>query len=399
MKTPQRNQKGINLALDCRYVQGGFPGIGRYTYNLAAALAELETVPPFKLNLIYNPSLPDNRHNLRELSNLFPERVKLAETTARPFSPAEQWQLPLLAKREKFDLWHAPYYVRPYLLPCASIISLHDLIGKRLPQTLPSNKARVAFEVTTRLALAASSKIIAPSESTRRDIIKCYGISSERIKTILEGVEKKFKPVESPEERAQIQARLGLPENYLLYVGINKPHKNLNRLIEAFALFRWRNPDSRIELVMAGKEDPRYSPVIKAQIKNLGLEKYTHSLGEVTDEDLIKIYGCARLFVMPSLYEGFGLPLLEAQACGVPVICSGNSSLPEVGGNHVPTFDPYDIISMANAIEKILKSEELIAQQREAGLARAKTLTWKKAAASGFELYLETLREKNLGFL
>lgn len=381
----------LKIALDCRYVQGSFPGIGRYIYNLAAALATLETAQPFKLNLICNPqNSGEARHPLPELVAKNPSRVQLLETSAKPISLQEQWQLPRLALREKFDLWHAPYYVRPYLLPCPTVLTAYDLIAKRLPETLPGRKAKLAFEITTRLAFLVSPQIITLSQNAAQDITALYKVNPKRLQVIPPGVEEKFRPLDSPEQVHQFKSKLNLPDEYILYLGINKPHKNLARLIEAYNLYHQRNPTSKVELVLAGKEDPRYSEGLRAKVRELGLEERVNFLGDVTEENLSKLYGCAKLFVLPSLYEGFGLPLLEAQACGAPVLCAGNTSLPEAGGSHVPTFDPYNISEIATRIEEMLNNETLLAQHRQLGLEHAAQFSWQKAAAATFEVYVHT---------
>ncbi len=380
----------LQIALDCRYTQGGFPGIGRYVYNLAGALATLETERDFNLSLICNPISAEIRHYLPDLLAKNPDRVRLLQVEARPISPQEQWELPRLAFHEKFDVWHAPYYVRPYIMPCKTVLTAYDLIARGLPETLPGRKARLAFEITTRLAFLTSPQIITLSQTAAQDITALYKVNPKRLKIIPAGVEEKFQPINNLEERRQIKAELNLPEEYILYVGINKPHKNLGRLIEAYNLYRSNNPTAKVELVLAGKEDPRYSGALRAKVRELGLEKLVHFEGEVSEEDLIKLYGCARLFVMPSLYEGFGLPLVEAQACGIPVICANNTSLPEAGGAQVPTFNPYNVTEIAANIGEMLDNEALLAQHRELGLARAAQLTWQKAATATFEVYVHT---------
>jgi alpha-1,3-rhamnosyl/mannosyltransferase len=380
----------LKIALDCRYINKNFPGIGRYTYNLAAALARLETAVPFRLYLICNPPDPTERYPLEGLAREYPARVEIIKCRARPISGREQWELPKIAMRYKFHLWHAPYYIYPYLvrLFCPVVLTSHDLIGKRLPQTLPSRKARAIYEITNRLAFFTAKHIIAVSLYSAQDIMALYRVKPGRVSTVLSGVEEKFGIVAN---LPQVRQKLALPARYLLYVGINKPHKNLARLLEAFAQ---RNPPDSLMLLLAGREDPRYSPELRQKVAELKLESRVRFWGEVTEEDLVALYNCATLYVQPSLYEGFGLPLLEAQACGLPAIIAGNTSLPEVGGAHVPTFDPYNVGEIAQRLEEMLGNGAERERQRELGLVNAASLSWERVAQQTFELYLAVINKQ-----
>jgi alpha-1,3-rhamnosyl/mannosyltransferase len=375
----------IHIALDCRYAQPHFPGIGRYVYNLAAGFAEL-TEPSFHLSLICNAS--NTSYDFAKLMATSKNRIEIIATEIKPFSPAEQWQLPLLAKRHNFNLWHAPYYIRPYLMPCPVILTAYDLIGKIVPGVLPGKKARIAFEITTRLAFLSSQRIITLSHSAAEDITRLYKVSPEKIRVIAPGIEPKFQPLNKDLVR-HLRQEMQLPEQYVLFTGTNKPHKNLNRLLEAFKLYLQRYPESSIQLVLAGREDPRYSPEIRAKVGELGLTGRVLFMGNVSDTQLVTLYNCATLYIQPSLYEGFGLPVLEAQACGLPIICSNRGSLPEAAGKNVPLFDPYNPLDIANKIELMLNDTELMLQMRQLGLARIAEFSLKKAAESTLKGYNE----------
>ena len=375
----------LKLAFDARYVQDHFPGIGRYAYNLLAALVALPDGP--HLTLFYNPALPNQHYDLPGLAERYPDRVKLVNTKARPFSPGEQWQLFRPAQKGKFGLWHAPYYIRPYVLPVPVVLTAYDVTGARLPELLPSRKARLAFAVTTRLAFRTSRRIIAISQAAASDIEKFYKVKPEKIRVVPLGVSEDFCPLTSPEQ-ARARAELNLPKRYLLYVGINKPHKNLERLLEAFKRYRERTHDD-IKLILAGKEDPRYTAPLRQTAERLNLTPHLEFRGEVSEADLPKLYACASLFVFPSLQEGFGLPVLEAMACGTAVACADNSALPEVAGEAAVLFPATDVNSITEAIALgLLKQSEL----RVKSLERARLFSWQRTAELTLEVYKEIAR-------
>lgn len=387
MKTSSGKAAGaLAVALDARYVQEHFPGIGRYVYHLAEALAALPEGP--HLTLFYNPSQTPPRYDLPALAARFPARITLKEVTARPFSLAEQYQFLAPALKGHFDVWHAPYYIRPYLLPLPTVLTAHDVINARLPGTM-GRKTRAAFEAATRLAFLSSKRIIAVSRAAASDIERLYGVKPAKIRVIPHGVSENFQPLD-PAAQVEARARLKLPGRYLLYVGINKPHKNLARLLEAFKLYREQTGDD-IKLVLAGKEDPRYSPELRDKANRLGIIEKIEFRGEIAEADLPAFYACASLFIFPSLYEGFGLPVLEAMACGAPVICAGNSSLPEVAGDAALLFPAEDVPAQAAAIgEGLRQAGEL----RQRGLERARLFTWQRTAEMTLEVYKDVSRKK-----
>ncbi|MEI6045398.1 MAG: glycosyltransferase family 1 protein, partial [Chloroflexota bacterium] len=345
------------------------------------------------LSLIYNPALPDRRHNLPELVQRYPQRLKLVETGVRTISLDEQWRLFGLVRQHHFNLWHTPYYIRPYLLPCPSVLTVYDVTGSLIAGALPSRKARLLFEMTTRLALLSSPHLISISDATRTDIIRLYKARSDKIKVIPLGVDEEFRPF-SEDEKIQARLRLKLPPNYLLYVGINKPHKNLERLLEAFKIFRERTGSS-VVLILAGREDPRYAPALHEKAQRLGLdEQAVRFWGEVNEKELPALYGCADLFLFPSLYEGFGLPVLEAMASGTPVICADNSSLPEVAGEATLLFPAEDVAALVALLEKAVPNPTLRAELAQKGLAQAHHFSWQYTAQQTLEVYREILNAK-----
>ena len=258
----------------------------------------------------------------------------------------------------------------------------------------------------TRLALRAARHVIAISEFTRRDFMAEFGLQPEQITAIPLAADPVFQP-QPPEAIAAVRARYDLPERFVLYLGSNKPHKNLTRLVEAWQMADGGWQIANCKLVIAGAWDERY-PEARELANSSGAKASPGNdqfpvsgfqlpawLGPMSEADLPALYSAATAFVFPSLYEGFGLPVLEAMACGTPVICSNTSSLPEVAGDPSAgsgpsaalLIDPLDTASLADAIRRVLTDEDLRTELRRRGLARAAHFTWQQTAAATLAIY------------
>jgi glycosyltransferase involved in cell wall biosynthesis len=370
----------VRIGIDGRYIADHFPGIGRYTYNLAAKLPEL--APDTDFVLFHNPRLLNTRYDLGRLA-LNPN-LRLLPVDVPTRSLKEQYQLRSLAKALSLDLLHSPYYVMPYWQHCPSVVTMYDLIPMIYPQHLPHRWTAWVFRATASLATRRATQIIAISESTRKDLVHFFGAREDKITVTHLAADEKFRPLESQQRENTIRM-YGLPERYILYVGINKPHKNLAFLLQVFRELR-----TNAKLVLAGKEDPRYAQV-RDEVRRLRLDDRVVFVGDVLDSDLPMIYSCAEVFVFPSLYEGFGLPVLEAMACGTPVICSNTSSLPEIVGDATVTLNPQDRAGWVTALTELLENEELHGELRAKGLARAAKFSWQKAARETMAVYRSIL--------
>lgn len=374
----------MRIGLDARYIYDHFPGIGRYIANLALALSELEH--GHTLVVITNPHLPTTRHDLSRLRR-YPA-VELAIVNAPPFSPGEQLALPRLAHKLQLDLLHSPYYVKPYFgLPCPSIVTIHDLIGHQFPAIL-SPRGRLFYRLTMAMAIRTASALITVSESARSDLAFTYHLPREQIIVTPEAAERVFRP-QPAEAVAALRARYNLPERYVLYLGSNKPHKNLERLVRAWErVINQHQPAAT--LLIAGHYDPRY-PEAHRLVEKRGLTASVRFMPNVQEADLPALYSGALFFVFPSYYEGFGLPPLEAMACGAPVLCSYASSLPEVVGNAALTVDPYSYIEIAEGLAKLLHNSSLRRRLRDQGIARAREFSWRRTALETLEVYERTM--------
>ena len=361
--------------LDARTAVNHFPGIGRYVSNLAQAMTPLLN-PDEHLTLLHDPSQP-SRWQLPPES----EQVTWLETAVSPFSLAQQTKIPSLIKDA--SLYHSPYYLMPYHPGIPTILTIYDLIPQRYPE-LVSTKARLLFQLSTRLALRTADHIIAISEATKQDFIDAYHVDSDRITAVPLAPASNFQP-QSPAHIQTIQQTYNLPNRYILYLGINKPHKNLPQLIRV-----WKTVISQLldppVFVIAGAWDERY-PETKQLVAELDLTDTIKFLGPVSDEDLSGLYAGADLFVFPSQYEGFGLPVIEAMACGTAVACSHTSSLPEVGGNAAAYFNPNDTSDIAKTIIRILQNKDERVSREQLGLKQAAQYTWKNTAQATLRIY------------
>ena len=370
----------MNLCLDARTATDHFPGIGRYVVNLAQAMIPLLGEDD-RLILLRDPA----QTSPWDLTALAGERLRVVDAPISPFSLRQQWAIPRTLRRLRADLYHSPYYLMPYWPGVPTVVTVYDLIPLLFPQHV-SPTARLLFRWMTALALRAASRVIVISQATRRDLLTFYHLPPQKVTAIPLAADPGFHPPPPAEVNRVRRKYDALPENYLLYLGINKPHKNLVRLIDAFSRFTFHV--SRFTLVIAGAWDSRY-PEPRQRAEALGLENVVRFLGPVPEADLPALYSGATLFVFPSLYEGFGLPVLEAMACGTPVVCSNTSSLPEIVGEAALTFDPLDVTEMAAKIEEALHDEALREEMRGKGLQQAAKFSWERTAQETLKVYRE----------
>jgi alpha-1,3-rhamnosyl/mannosyltransferase len=382
----------MRIVIDGRYINDHFPGIGRYIYNLLLALGEL--APPHTFAVLSNPELPNTRYDIAALARHLP--IRIVATRARPFSAAEQASIPHVLRTMRADLYHAPYYVRPYAgVPCPSVTTLYDAIPRLFPNEA-SPRARLLFDVLTRLAIRESAHVLAISASARDDFVAAYGLAPSRVTVTPLAAGPRFCP-QPPEAVAAVRAKYGLSDRYVLSLSSNKPHKNLVGLVEAWArvLETGRQGDeaqprglavsSSPCLVIAGHWDPHY-PEARMAAARLGLGERARFLHGAAEADLPALLSGAEVFAFPSRYEGFGLPPLEAMACGAPVLCCDTSSLPEVVGDAALRVRPTPD-ALADGLARLLGNSELRGRLREAGLRRAEQFSWKKTAEATLAVY------------
>jgi glycosyltransferase involved in cell wall biosynthesis len=363
-----------SIILDARTATDHFPGIGRYVVDLAAALPRV--APDVSVTLLRDPSAPTQRLTLPDLPTL--------DCAVSPFALAQHWRVRQVLRSVSAELYHSPYYLMPYRVGLPMVFTCHDLIPLIFHEYFGARQ-RLIYRFTHQLALNTARMTIAVSHSTKNDLQRFFQVNPKRIVVVHEGVDAHFQP---PSRAAldRVKQRYVLPDHYVLYFGSNKPHKNVPHLVQAFAQSNLQSPASNLQLVIAGHWDARY-PQAKELVEQLQLQDCVKFIGPVPDADLPALYGGAELFVFPSEYEGFGLPVLEAMACGAPVVCSNRSSLPEVAGEAALLCDPDDATALARAIKQIVSDRSQQVERREHSLARAAQFTWERTAQQTAEVY------------
>ncbi len=361
--------------LDARTATPHFPGIGRYVTSLAQALPPLLSANEELVLLVDGRSergpmpAPDTGVHVRDVP-------------VSPFSPGAQWRVPAVVRQLNGSLYHSPYYLMPYRPGAPAILTAFDLIPLLLPED-GSARARLFFRFAMRLALRRARAVITTSHSTERDLRAAFGVRRGLVSVIPAAADPIFRVLPRSELEAW-RAAHDLPPSYALYFGSNKPHKNLELLVRAWSAYCAAG--GRETLVIAGHWDARY-PAAQRLAGALGLGEQLLFLGPVTDAEAPYLYNGASLFLWPSRYEGFGLPVLEAMACGVPVISSNASSLPEVAGEAARLLPPQDPAAWAEAAARILRDRPLAREMRERGLEQAARFSWERSAAATLELY------------
>ena len=283
------------------------------------------------------------------------------------------------------DLTHGLAFSLPLLSRVPGVVTMYDLSFRRLPDRFPAAQ-RLYLSTITQLSCRRARRVVAISEATRRDVAEWLGVPLARIDLAYPGVDARFRPLPLEEVRA-FRERLGLPERFILYLGTLEPRKNLPALVEAFALLRRDQPD--LHLVLAGARGWWYHSLLR-MISDSNLGDVVHLPGFVPAEDLPSWYNAAAAFAYPSSFEGFGLPVAEALACGRPTVTSDVSSLPEAGGDVALRIPPDDPIALADALARALTPAEAD-RARAAGPAHARTFTWEAAAASLRQAYRRAL--------
>lgn len=301
----------------------------------------------------------------------------------------KDYRLPWKLAAERIDIYHSPRDMGlpvPGRLPCPSVVTLHDIILVRLARDYYSAARARLYERRLRGRLAGADHIITVSEFSRSDILDWSGIDPGKVSVVYNGVSSAFRPMADESLQEEVRSRYNLPRRYILCMGSTEPRKNIRRAIEAYNQLRRVEPG--VSLAVTGVD---YCGVGAGEaFAGLPLEGVLLA-GYVRDADMPAVLAGAELLFFPSLYEGFGLPPLEAMACGVPVVTSSGSSLPEVVGDAAVLVDPLSISGMAGALEMVLGSEELRNELVEKGLDRARQFTWQRTAAETRKIYEQVL--------
>ena len=328
----------MKIAIDARMIN--MSGIGTYIQNLMK-------------NNCYDIAL-GRKDEIKKIDN----KIYTIEFDSPIYGIKEQLKFPYKKlRKEKPDVLHVPHYNVPIFYRGKIVVTIHDLTHLILPEFLPNKLAYYYAKFMIWIALKKADKVITVSQNTKNDILKMFKVKPDKIEVIYNGVGEEFVKKDKKDIK-YLYEKFNIPNNkkIIMYVGNLKPHKNLERLLEAYSKIIQREETC---LLLVGKAFKKYD-VLEEKEKELGIEKQVIHTGIVTQNELVDLYNLADLFIFPSLYEGFGLPVIEALSCGTNVVCSNNSSIPEVGGRYANYFNPYDSEDLKNKIEEQIQKERNI---------------------------------------
>jgi glycosyltransferase involved in cell wall biosynthesis len=367
----------VRIAIDARKLHDF--GIGTYIRNLLRQLGRLDHDTEYVLLC---------QEQDCSLASQLGENFRAVVDSSPPYSVREQLSIPLALRRERIDVFHAPHYVLPPLAHCRSVVTIHDCIHLMFPQYLPNRFALGYARASIWMAARTSDRVLTVSETSKRDILHFFDVPADKITVIYNGIDERFWLQPPDDQLSRMCERYQLHGDFVLYVGNVKPHKNVERLIDAFHLVRQNGLD-HLKLVVIGDDVSKYAELRRA-VHRYNLHKHVRFLGHMPDEALAVLYRLAAVFVFPSLYEGFGLPPLEAMASGVPVVASNVSSLPEVVGDAGLLVDPADPHEIAGGIYRVLTEPGLRDALRKKGLARAAEFSWERSVQQIRAIYGDT---------
>ncbi|MDI6827157.1 MAG: glycosyltransferase family 1 protein [Armatimonadota bacterium] len=367
---------GINAHLYSSSASYRNAGISRYIRGLVDAFATYRNNHEIHIFLkgLESKEFPNNLYIHRSCGSTSNPMLRISW---------EQTILPLLIKKLGLDIIHSPAYVLPTACPCKSVVTVLDLSFIRFAQYFPLFQW-CYLNYFTRRSVRKADAVITISEHSKQEIIKLLHVPENKVFVTHLGVNPSFRPV-SAAEKARVCEQYGIIENTVLFVGTLEPRKNILSLIAAFDIVH-KAFNQRCSLILVGGKGWFYQELFEFT-RQLGIGDSVRFLGYVPMEDLPALYGASAVFVYPSFYEGFGLPPLEAMACGTPVITSNTSSLPEVVGDAGIMVDPHDVEALANAILQVLGDSDLRQEMSARGIERAKLFSWQETARRTLNVY------------
>lgn len=365
----------MRIVIDARlnaYRQGG---IAQYTLRLIEALAPLTGADRLIVLQHLKQSGPLSRAT----------GLGRATLITPPHHRLEQWTLPLELLRLRPDVLHSPDFIPPLRRPCPAAITIHDLAFRHFPEILDDRARRFYGQVQA--AARSAEAIIAVSEATRADIVQLLGVPPERIDVVYEAAAPHFRPLgEARRAALRVNGHELAADGFLLFVSTIEPRKNIETLLRALRICLDRRPSAGYRLALAGNPGWHDTPIYTL-VRDLRLGDQVCFLGGVASEELTWLYNACRLYLNPSRYEGFGLPALEALACGAPTVVADTSSLPEVVGDAALRLPPLDVLAWAEAIETLWHNPERRADLAGRGPAQAARFSWSRAAAETLAIY------------
>ena len=381
----------MKILIDAFGIVDKTTGVGQYSLQLLNALSEIDSRNEYYICL--QKKLYDNHpiFNLRDKQNIF-----LIRDDVPAIGPKKQFYYYKLLRRNcfKFDLFHSLNSELPIFGSLKSIVTFHDLKYIKYPYFLNrfSTIKSKYLKYTMKKGAEKASKIIAVSQSTKEDIIHLLGIGKDKITVVYEASNLGMYSGKNDDTTSEILKKYSIQKPYFLYVGEKRPHKNLEGLIKAFAIFKEKYDSRNISLVLTGKKYSTYHEYI-ATAENLGVKDSLIFTGFIPDKHLKAVYSEAETLLLISFYEGFGIPILEAMECGIPVITSNISSMPEVAGEAALLVDPNNIQEIVEKMNNIVNSKTLRKQLIESGFKRVKQFSWETTARQTLKVYNEIYKQ------
>ncbi len=370
----------MTIGVDIKALAGLHTGVKEYTANLLSALIKIAPHIYFKLflNSFKKSAL---EYDWLDAPNAGIYKFRIPNKIFLPLS--RFLNIPKVdAMIEGADVFFSPHFFISSLSPvCRRVVTFHDLSFMRYPEFF-SLKQNIwhRFQMDPKGQAEKADRIVCVSESTKADLVELFGIDSEKIEVIYSGIDRNFFNQENEETKNAVKKMYNLPDNYILFLGTLEPRKNIIGIIKAFELLSGSKKFNDYCLVLAGNKGWQFENVFKT-LKRSPFGSKIYFLGPVPADHRKAIYQCAKLFIYPSFFEGFGFPPLEAMASGIPVVTSNTSSLPEVVGDSALTIDPYNVREIAEAMELLLLDEGLYRSYADKGRERAQLFSWEKTAA------------------
>lgn len=369
----------MNIAVDIRTLSFRKGGISQYAYCLLKSVLRMDKFNTYFLFGYIRSSYEWDTFsgNVKEVVLRFPHRPLM-----KPIW--EDILLPVAARKNKIDLWFSPDFIIPRRLRVKSVITVHDLIFEEFHDTT-QNSAAALFSKKVENSVRRADRIIAVSDFTRRRILERYKLPEEKVIRIYQAADERFHAIHDQEAIKRVLRRYGIPDKFLLFVGEISERKNLIRLLKAYRLLHRADKTRGRKLVLVGKRTTQTHGILK-EVAALDLQLEVFLTGYVPDEDLPFLYNSAKLFVFPSLYEGFGIPPLEAMKCGTPVVASNTTAIPEVVGDAALLFDPENPEDIAEKIDLIINEKIDVNKLISKCKLHADAFTWEMTAMQTLEI-------------
>jgi glycosyltransferase involved in cell wall biosynthesis len=367
----------MKIAFDLRRIEN--PGIGRYMKCLVEEILRRETEHDYLLILA-----PKARDAIRSNST----RVERVHASSHYYSVREQIEIPRILRENKVDLLHAPHFLLPLSRPCPAVVTIHDVVYIACAEDLPSHLGQFYYSAMMRASARLATRIITDSVFSKNEIIRYLHVDPDKIAVIYPAVDATFGRISDPATLQAARADYSIHDDYILYTGIYKGRKNHAGLLKAFQRFLAQG--TRAQLVIAG---PMYEgeASLRSLAAELGIAQQVVFTGFVADSNLNALYSGARVYACPSLYEGFGFTVLEAMACGTPVVCSEAASLPEVAGDAALYADARNPESFADALYQVFTKQGLRQEMMKRGEENLRRFGWEQAATRCLKTYDEVI--------